>query len=665
MARSSFVRHVAARGALLWAMLMLEEASPGLCRLSQLPETTHLAETHAEGQAKKAESEGHPLSSSEPAGESSPAHPWEATCAAYRSLTISFPDEKLEAVYDLRALAEAAPQAGWACMASEPLFEMKEYPPFFRAVLSLLAGGDEEEEEKKPKLNELHRHNDKRVFFTFNPCRLLPHTCQGSRGRLFKFAAKLKKPREPEEEIHSLMSRWLQQQKQQSEYVSPGDEEADTTECLQNVLPANTTLLYSHRHESSQQHPKSNGLGGLWTEPEVSDDPTPWEPLDPQNPHKGLQSRLRHMHVFCPEASLITHITLKCPGETTGTGATSFDSCEHVTPCLFRMVLTSKAACPIAVSLQQAKPNPAVVPHVEAAKTASHQPSPTVTETKGEKPSGEREIRHQLNSHSAKIPPAADSHGASHAAPSLPQRQLPFSFQQDPRVDATLSLESLSSHWWLSALLSLGLRVTLCFFVFAWMIYAIRDWTQTKMQYSPLPKDKPAEKAAAPPAQVNTYDSCVEALVEVPLDSKGKSSNGPACEMVETHATTRMESRAAATYQMPRRELRGLFSSPGRRFVSVWLPQTLDAAAHGAHAWAVAAHDLCTQAASAVTTGMRRSNEFQSRHMGSQSSRWDWTEAVGVQDEDDAATPASPSPVGVLGRCGAEEENGFLNSVLI
>ncbi|KAL8454934.1 hypothetical protein Emag_001300 [Eimeria magna] len=645
---------MAAGGTLLWTMLTLEEASPGFCHVRQLPEINHLAEAHAEGQTKKAEDMGHPSSSTLPTGESPPAHPWEATCAAYRSLIVAYPDEKLEAIYDLRPLAEEAPHEGWACKASEPLFEMREYPPFFRAVLSILAGGDEEKE-SKPKLNELHRHHDKHVFFTFNPCRLLPHTCQGSRGRLFKFAAKLKKPHEPDEEIRSIMSRWLQRQKQPSD--SDGDEEADTTECLQNVLPTNTTLLYSHRHESSQQHPSSNGLGGLWTEPEVSDDPTPWEPLDPQNPHKGLQSRLRHMHLFCPEASLITHITLRCPGDSIGTGATSFDSCEHVTPCLFRMVLTSKAACPIAVMQQHATPKPVVVPHAEAANMASYQPKAILPETKGQKPAGESEDRHQLNSHSPEKSSTAHLHGVSHAAPSLPQRQLPLAFQQDPKAEALVPPESSSSYWWLpsfSSLLSLGLRVTLCFFIFAWMIYAIRDWTQTKMQYSPLPEDKPAEKAAASPAQVNTYDSCVEALVEVPLDSRGKTSNSPACEMVETHAAARLESRpAAATHQMPRRELRGLFSSPGRRFVSVWLPQTLDAAAHSAHAWAVAAHGLCTQAASAVATGMRRSNAFQSRHMGNEGSRWDWTEAVGDQDEEDAA-PAAPTPAGVLGRCGYE-----------
>ncbi|KAL8429822.1 hypothetical protein ACSSS7_006270 [Eimeria intestinalis] len=660
VACSSLVRRVAAGGAFLWTMLILKEASPGFCQVSQLPETTHLADTHAEGQAKKTESEGHPLPhSQEHAKESPTAHPWEATCAAYRSLTVAYPDENLQAIYDLRPLAEEAPRAGWACKASEPLFEMKEYPPFFRAVLSILAGRDEEEE-GKPKLNELHRHQDKHVFFTFNPCRLLPHTCQGSRGRLFKFAAKLKKPHEADDEIRSLMARWVQQQKQPSEAANAGDEEADTTECLQNVLPTNTTLLYSHRHESSQQHPNSNGLGGLWGEPEVSDDPTPWEPLDPKNPHHGLQSRFRHMHLFCPEASLITHITLKCPGESGGTGATSFDSCEHVTPCLFRMVLTSKAACPIAVMQQSAKPKPPVVPHAEMAKSGSHQPSATVTETKGEKQEGESEkTRHPLNPHSFRLPSIAGSHGAlQHPAASLPQRHLPLAFQQDPGVAAPASLESVSSYWWLpsfSSLLSLGLRVTLCFFVFAWMIYAIRDWTQTKMQYSPLPEGKPAEKATAPPAHVNTYDSCVEALVEVPLDTKGNASTAPACEMVETHATNRSENSrgAAAAHQMPRRELRGLFSSPGRRFVSVWLPQTLDAAAHSAHAWAVAAHSLCTQAVSAVTTGMRRSNTFHSRHMGSDGSRWDWTEAIGALDEDDAP-PASPTPAGLLGRCGYE-----------
>ncbi|KAL8453131.1 hypothetical protein Emed_001001 [Eimeria media] len=512
-------------------------------------------------------------------------------------------------------------------------------------------------------MNELHRHRDKHVFFTFNPCRLLPHTCQGSRGRLFKFAAKLKKPHEPDEEIRSIMTRWLQRQKQPADI--DGDEEADTTECLQNVLPTNTTMLYSHRHESSQQHPSSNGLGGLWAEPEVSDDPTPWEPLDPKDPHKGLQSRLRHMHLFCPEASLITHITLKCPGELPGTGATSFDSCEHVTPCLFRMVLTSKAACPIAVMQQHTTPKPAVLPHAESAKEASHQVKATAPETKEQKPAGESESKPQPHPHTSKITSIAELHAASrglhapsHAASSPPQKQVPLAFQQEPKTEALVPPESSSSYWWLpsiSSLLSLGLRVTLCFFIFAWMIYAIRDWTQTKMQYSPLPEEKPAEKAAAPPAHVNTYDSCVEALVEVPLDSKGKTNNSPACEMVETHAATRMDSRpaAAATHQVPRPELRGLFSSPGRRFVSVWLPQTLDAAAHSAHAWAVAAHGLCTQAASAVATGIRGSNAFQSRHTGNEGSRWDWTEAVGALDEDDAP-PAAPPPVGVLGRCGYE-----------
>ncbi|KAL8428194.1 hypothetical protein Efla_005296 [Eimeria flavescens] len=656
-------------------LLLLASSSSRLGQANHVGVLTHAAEVHAEEASGKAPPAAPSSSSSAaPAAAaslpSSAEHQWGATCAAYKKVLVGFPKEKLEATYDLGPLVDGAPHAGWACKAAEPLFELDEYPPFFRSVLSILMGDDEKEEREKPKENALHKHKDKHVFFAFNPCRLLPHTCSGSRGRLFKFAAKLLNPHAPEEEMHSLLSRITRKASlsASSDPQTEEEEEADPAECLQNVLPANTTMLYAHRHATSQQHPNSNGLGGLWEDPGLSDDPTPWEPLDPRNPSKGLKASFRHTHIFCPEASLFTHIELRCSeGDQEEDKNTKFNSCEHTTPCLFKMVLTSKAACPTAVSPagshEKATAAAAALNGGFGAKASSFVSSEGLKEKAADQ---EHERRpHKLKTQESDAAGPAGAGFLPYASSSFGSHRHGGSVSSPPPfVPPADGAESALGLWWwlppLSSLLSLGLRLVLCVLIFAWMLYAIRDWTQSKMEYSPFPAERPAD-SAAPAAKVNSYDSCVEALVQTQLAAARAEAGGPACELATSTASGQLHAAVGAegkpAFQQPaRRELRGLFSSPGRRFVSIWLPQTLEAAAHNAQALAAAAHSVCLRVAAVVSpTSARPSGAFAIRRGRSEGpAAWDWTEAVEAQETEGSAPPTSPRPPGVLGHCGYE-----------
>lgn len=584
-------------------------------------------------------------STDSPQAATPPAHPWNATCGAYRSVTVSFPGVNAQATYNLQPIVQEAPHKGWTCKASEPLFGLEQYPVFFRSIFSIILGTEDDSKEHR-RSNELHKHQDKHVFFAFNPCKLLPHTCHGSRGRLFKFAAKLKNPHDPDEEIDRLLARFLKLPQPPSEAgpTSDPEEEADTTECLQNVLPTNTTFLYSHRHESLQQHPSSNGLGGLWEEPDISDDPTPWEPLDPTDPYKGLQSNMRHTHIFCPDSSLHTHVVIKCPSVTSGhADFAKFESCEHVNPCLFRMVLTARAACPTDVHYGDAAAASSATPRVHMPVGLSAAESGT--KQKEEMPPFEELQRHQdADVH----PKAALASGGPHAA-HTPQHDLGSSRGQAKSVAAEAEPPTEHSPWRrFSFVLVLGIRLVLCLLIFAWIIYAIRDWTQSKMEYAPFPEERPAD-AVGPAASLNSYDSCIKALAGT--SHTAVTDDSRTCEMASRYTDPPVGSRAEGNppaYRVPRREFRGLYSSSGRRFVSMWLPHTLDLAAQQAHALAVAARDVCGRITSTVTGSRRSSKEFTNGHVGNDRARWDWTDAIEFHDNEEEA-PAPPKNVGFLG----------------
>ncbi|CDI86364.1 hypothetical protein, conserved [Eimeria praecox] len=216
-------------------VLMLAQPLLCLCHMKGPFTHTHAAVAYAENGGNGitgGHGEESYANSLEQAG--ADAHLWEATCSSYKSITVRFPEIHALATYDLKQIVQGAPPTGWACKASEPLFELDEYPPFFRT--------------------------------------------------------KLKTPNDPHEEIQRLLADLLKEPSSPSttSAAQKGEEEADTTECLQNVLAANTTLLYSYRDKNKQQHPDSNGIGALWSQPEITDDPTPWEPLNTDDPFEGL-----------------------------------------------------------------------------------------------------------------------------------------------------------------------------------------------------------------------------------------------------------------------------------------------------------------------------------------------------------------------------------------
>lgn len=628
-------------------LLFLLHALLGLCHMPVLLNFTHAAGVGAEkGDLPHYASSLTSTTSSQAA--SVPPHPWEATCAAYRTVTVSFPLLHANATYDLRSIVEEAPHKGWTCKAYEPLFEFEEYSPFFRSMFAILLGNEHDDKKEQGKVNELHKHKDKHVFFAFNPCRLLPHSCHGSRGRLFKFAAKLKTPHDPDEEIDRLLANFLKLPAPHVVDGTDGDSEevADTTECLQNVLPTNTTLLYSHLHASAQQHPSSNGLGGLWSEPDISDDPTPWEALDPKDPHKGLQSNMRHSHIFCPDSSLHTHIVLKCPSATSGSSdSTKFESCEHLNPCLFRMVLTAKAACPSAV--------------YESAKAAASMPRDTATVpgvsssvAKGKELTVDEKLPLQQRDIAQSVAQLASA--ASHAPQPSSQQHVGGSEAHTKERGGVSESRTGHSSWpFLWVVLVFGMRMAVCGLIFAWMIYTVRDWTQSKMQYTPLPEERAAEPVANATC-LNSYDSCVKALAET--SRLPDTSDARTCELASTYTHPRTEIQAECkplAGQAPPRVLRGLFSSPGRRFVSVWLPHTLDVAAQQAHTLAAAAQGACASVLLAITRTDRQHSAFTAGHSGNDGTQWDWTNAVGFQESDEPE-PDSPPDTEVLGRCGYE-----------
>lgn len=624
--------------------------------------SAHTVKPENGGAAKDATTDAHsaPSSLTKDTLAAAPSHQWNATCASYKKLTVSFPQIDGEASYDLRPLVDNAPANGWTCKASENLFELEEYPPFFKVVFSILTGGGDNDKKMQQKPNELHTHQDKHVFFSFNPCKLLPHSCRGSRGRLFKFAAKLKKPHDPEEEINRLLAEILKPlQGDDSVDTTPVDdtEEPERAECLQNVLPTNTTFIYSHHHEHLQQHPDSNGLGGLWGRPSVSDDPTPWEPLDAKDPHKGLQSNFRHTHIFCPDSFMHTHIVLKCPSSSSSTGdsaAAKFDSCEHVSPCLFRMVLTTKAACPSAVTRKDAAAVTAAAATPAAAAVVASPLSPKADKVDNEP------RKHQEAVGGGPAPPQRAVSDQSVAAPAASMQQMSsFVSGSQPSSSVTLnesqpasSEASTDASQWLqlSFLLLFGFRVALCVLIFAWMIYVVKDWTESKMQFAQLSQDR--QDAAAAAASLNSYDSCAKALAGSAVSIAKDGS--PSCELASFYTgppTANPVEGDQAAPPVSKRKLRGIFSSPGRRFMSVWLPQTLDVAAQQAHAVAHAAQGVCSRVGS-LFSGTEHQGQLAGAHTRMSGSGWDWTSAAAFEDFDEPAT--ARESCGALGHCGYE-----------
>ena len=670
----------------LLILLIFLQPFLGLCQSKGPTTHTYASVAHSEaevnagadaGSASKDSSVG----SLEQAGAG--AHLWEATCGSYKSITLRFPELHASATYDLRQVVQGAPPTGWACKASEPLFELEEYPPFFRTVLSLMVGPTKDTTEKT-KSNKLHKHKNKHVFFAFNPCRLLPHSCHGSRGRLFKFAAKLKKPHDPQEEMERLLAEFLKVSSPSSSKAvrtaDKAEEEADTTECLQNVLSTNTTLLYSHRPENMQQHPDSNGIGGLWSEPEITDDPTSWEPLNPSDPFEGLQAHMHHVHIFCPESSLHTHVILKCPwGASPGIGAaaengnpasaTKFDLCEHPDPCRFNMVMTTPAACPTLIDYSGSAA--AAAPSVAAAALPSGKTQLMNTNA---------DMKEKANAFPASNDgqPTAkrDSRLPTPAASGAAKNDLSFisSEQQSSRASvvphtsrgAQAEVRGNQVGLWqqLQQLLLLLLRVSLCLLIFAWIIYVIRDWKETKMQYADLPEEgKSEEDAMAAAGNLNSYDSCVKALAGAscaPVAEADSRGFQLAAKYREPPASVgaRGEDVAftgAGAAKAPRRELRGLYSSPGRRFVSVWLPQTVGFAARQAVAFSEGAVSACRKLTRAFMERRGAAKEFAQSDTAGNGTPWDWTDTVEFNDTDTYNTSTdSPSRDALRGLSGYE-----------
>ncbi|CDJ36059.1 uncharacterized protein EMH_0029690 [Eimeria mitis] len=635
-----------------------------LCHLNGPLSHSHASLVHAEGEGSGTASGGRRDASGGPHEQpGAEAHPWEATCGSYKSVTVRFPELHARATYDLGQVVQAAPPMGWTCKASEPLFELEEYPPFFQTVLSLMFGISGGSKGKNAR-NKLHKHKDKHVFFTFNPCRLLPHTCHGSRGRLFKFAAKLKKPHEPHEEIERLLADLLKVPPPSSNSLAAAEtreEEADTTECLQNVLSTNTTMLYSYRDERLQQHPDSNGIGGLWSAPEITDDPTPWEPLNTNNPFEGLQAHMHHVHIFCPESSLHTHVVLKCPNLAgaadtaaaagNAASATKFELCEHPDPCHFNMVLTTPAACPTLVDYSGGAA--AAVPSAASATLLSGKLIPNSNTKEKDNTDKNNATPESHEQPAAKrdggVTPAEVSGGAKHLPLTSGEHQ-----KQSSRASAAPqeyhgvksdSGENQDEGLWqlLHRLLLLCLRISVCALVFAWIIYGVRDWKETKLQYAAFPGEKSGEDAAAASANVNSYDSCVKALVEA--SSSPTSATDKQGFQLATKYTTGSPaatstgvgdaaSSGSAGAKVPRRELRGLYSSPARRILSVWLPQTIDSASRQALAFSEGAVNACMKLSRSFSSTRGAAGEFAQSDSGGNGMPWDWTDNVDFNDTD-------------------------------
>lgn len=545
--------------------------------------------------------------------------PWAATCASYRNLSVRFPDAHLEATYDLTAVVQDAPTNGWSCKAREPEFPLSAYPPFFKALLTMFSDESDDvektEENQQPQQYALHMHKDKHVFFTFNPCRLLLHRCNGSKGRLFKYATKLKNPDDPHEEIEQALSALLKVPTASTDVEET--EVADTTECLQNVLPANTTMIYSHRDPSEQQHPNSNGFGGLWTAPDISDDPTPWEPVDPRDPYKGIKAEFRHIHVLCPNATLQTTITLTCKDDPINDSKHSvFDTCHHVNPCLYTINMTTTAACPVAVastpesSVDRLSAAIAVENSLKGGNPLRAAPGGNVT-TKDSK--------------------EANSSATESAAPSVSSRQKAtpsesFSIKEDAKraAEARASEEAQQQRSILYRLLVysphfffLILRIGLCILIMAWLVYALREWMDKNMRYSQIPDDVKGDRATSS-QQTNSYDSCVELF---PSAGNGVPETSNAFEM----ANMRPEHAIGNRPDPNQRPLRGIYSSPGRRFVGVWLPRALGAAAEQAQRFSVVATGILDRSLAFVgLSGSSRRAGFNASVRESSGGSWEW-----------------------------------------
>ncbi|XP_026191040.1 uncharacterized protein LOC34619701 [Cyclospora cayetanensis] len=598
-------------------LLFVLQTALVLCEVKESEASTHALQVLHEPVSKSVPTNDEKAASSEAPTEAGnhPAHPWEATCGSYKSITLQYPQLKARATYDLMLPVDDAPFNGWVCKASEPLFGIDEYPPLFKNLFSILLGDDDSTPEEQKTPRPLHKHKEKHVFFAFNPCRLLPHTCLGSRGRLFKFAAKLEKPYDPEEEINHLLSLFLKLPDKPSEAPGgtpegpPAKEVLDSTECLQNVLPTNTTLLYAHHGASLQQHPNSNSLGGLWSDPDISDDPTPWEPLDPEDPYQGLQANFRHIHIFCPDSFLHTHVVLKCP-RPPALDSTKFTNCEHVDPCHFKMELTTEAACPAVVDYTGK-----LLPQTQS--TSEHSSSA---------------------SSSKENPHVGAAAGAGAFSSSSGGGTSPALYQQTHNSNGD-SAKGQEARWPLSLsfVLVLCIRIALCALIFAWIIYAIRDWTQTKMEYSCLPEEGQSDMAGAS-GTLNSYDSCVKALAEVTrVGGDAAEGSGRALELATKYTGLPAPfsgdvSGGAVASGPPRKVLRGLYSSPGRRFVSVWLPHTLDAAACRAHAISMGVQNFCRSVFHGYSGRRGAAGEFSSSHFTHDGVQWDWTDSIDCQD---------------------------------
>ncbi|PFH38087.1 hypothetical protein BESB_004280 [Besnoitia besnoiti] len=282
-------------------------------------------------------------------------HPADRQCASFSRIKVPFFLLDKAYTYDLSALVTAAPPTGWVCQATHTA-PHRETSPLLFAIFSSFLGeppvGASKGRVTSPSEDVFGARGGKhssadphyelaggaRVFYAFNPCRLLSQDCvniseasEGGvyanryavsrRGRLFKY----KGPVEDGNCIGNLVPNPLP--------LTPWRAE------LKKMEEQTWMRVFDDAADSRAGVPAPDGV--------VTDGDDPrWSPLDALEAEAGLQAIFRVYEPSCPAQIIRVKVKIECAAEDAAADASPFHRCQESDPCVYEMTMKAKAGCP-------------------------------------------------------------------------------------------------------------------------------------------------------------------------------------------------------------------------------------------------------------------------------------------------------------------------------